>query len=325
MKNENVVLEKVALVLIFLVGAILIFTQYQFIKLMAGSIWNYVGLALILGLVAIIFLLAIDYGSDSKNTVDFTPREKPKPWTQTEKVSYGIVAVVAILIIFNQVQISQASSLLGISTPLTFKSSSSKTSLALTGDPSKDAISVVISRGTPFYGAELGVSFDDPVNGLEKIAQLDPAYGRNKIQWTTAEQKARYIKIGMTKSVGCEYCCGADTSVDSSGRPTCGCKHSWAMRGLSAFLIKNHPELTDEEIIREISKWKGLFFPKQMVAKYIKESQTGQYTPDISSLLMDIDESKFKEGKTSVAAGNSNTANDVPADLNNLPNMVGGC
>jgi hypothetical protein len=125
--------------------------------------------------------------------------------------------------------------------------------------------------------------------------------------------------------MACEFCCGATTLVFKDGRPACGCKHSWAMRGLAAYLIKNYPDLSDEGIMKEITKWKGLFFPKQMIQKYIQETQTGQYTPDIAALLLDVDENKLKEMKAAVASSGNQQGSDVAASINELPSMVGGC
>ena len=74
------------------------------------------------------------------------------------------------------------------------------------------------------------------------------------------------------------------------------------MRGLAAYLIKNYPQLSDDEIKLEVVKWKGLFFPKQMIQRYIEETQTGQYTPDIAALLPEIDDEKLKEMKQAAKA-----------------------
>lgn len=328
MEKDNQLMEKVIISLIILVGAMLIFSQYQFYKISQAGVWTYLSLILILALVGLIAWYLVER-NETHHHSEIAPHvheEKPAPWTFIEKVSCGMVALVAILILFNQVQISQASALAGLSSPLTFKSFSSKTSLALTGDPSKDAFTVVIPHGVPFYGEALGVSFDDPIKGLSIIANLDPSYGRNKIQ-LTSEEKQRYIKIDTTPSMGCQYCCSVDTAVDSRGNPTCGCQHSWAIRGLTAYLVKNYPQLTDEEIMREVSKWKGLFFPKQMITKYIQESQTGKYSPDIASLLLSVDENKIKSAATPLASGSNTDTSTQPTstDINNLPNMVGGC
>ena len=70
----------------------------------------------------------------------------------------------------------------------------------------------------------------------------------------------RYVKIGSM--IACEYCCGATTLVFSNGQPACGCAHSYAMRGVAKYLIKNHgTEYTDDQILEELGKWKVLFFP----------------------------------------------------------------
>ena len=97
------------------------------------------------------------------------------------------------------------------------------------------------------------------------------------------------------------------------------------MRGLTAYLIQNYPQLTDEEVTKEVVKWKGLFFPKQMIQRYIQEAQAGQYTPDIAALLLDVDEKKLKEMKAAVAASGQQSSGDTSASLNELPSMVGGC
>ena len=93
-----------------------------------------------------------------------------------------------------------------------------------------------------------------------------------------------------------------------------------------AYLIKYHPDLSDDEIKHEMMKWKGIFFPKQMVQRYIQQAQTGEYTPDIAALLLNIDESKLKSAKVSVAAqvGNQTSDNTV-ASIDDLPAQVGGC
>lgn len=330
MDKDNELLGKVIAFLIFLVGVILIVTQFQLYKV-SSSAWVYLSIALIAGLIALVvwYFLEKNPSHNSPHNAVFElkhheTKHHEAPWTFMDKLYAGIIALVAILVLFNQVQLSQASSLAGLKSPLVLKTAVTKTSLALTGDPAKDAIAVVIPTGTPFYGDSLGVSFDDPIRSLEVIAQLDPSYGRSKVQ-LSGEEVQRYIRILTTHSMGCQYCCGADTSVTEDGRPTCGCKHSWAMRGLAAYLIKNYPDLSDEEIMREISKWKGLFFPKQMAAKYIQESQTGQYSPDIASLLLDVGEEKVKGIKAPVASPGSAQGKSTAANIENLPNMVGGC
>jgi len=189
--------------------------------------------------------------------------------------------------------------------------------IVLSGDPMKDAIAIVIPTGTPkVYGNELGVSFDVPIESIEVLSTLDPAYGSKKIQLSGAELQ-RYIKIGTIPTIACEFCCGAKTLVTSAGKPTCGCEHSWAMRGLLAYLIQDHPEMSDDEIIVELARWKGLFFPKDMVNRFLQETQSGKYTADIAALLSVVDKDKLNlEALDTLSA---------PSNLQNLPQMVGGC
>jgi len=339
MDKDSKLLDKVIIFLIALVGIIILFNNYQFYNLSGASYLFYLSVILVLALVGLVAWFFIDRKSNTELHQAHPIHHKggfqhghsvqkfSAPFTFAEKLTYGIVALIAVLIFYNQLQISQASSLMGfksgLADKLVFSSSSTKTSLKLTGDPSKDALSL-IPKGTRFYSQGLGVSFDDPIKSLEVIAQLDPAYGRNKIQ-LTPDEKARYIKIGTIPTMGCEYCCGATTAVTKDGRPTCGCKHSWATRGLLAYLVKNYPQLSDDEIMHSLAEWKVMFFPKQMLQRYVKESQTGQYTPDIKALLLDADQSNIKSAVPVASAGNTQSNNQVAADINSLPSQVGGC
>ncbi|MBS3119906.1 hypothetical protein J4475_03720 [Candidatus Woesearchaeota archaeon] len=188
--------------------------------------------------------------------------------------------------------------------------------LAFNQYPAGDAVTVVIPRGIPgIYGDELGVSFENPVESLDILASLDPTYGRKRIQLETEEEITRYIAVGSL--IACEYCCGASSLVFPNGQAACGCAHSQAMRGLSAYLVKYHgDDFTDDYILRELARWKGLFFPKQMMTKYIQENQAGQFSPDIAALMLDFEGAR---------AGGGQGGQIVPANLQDLPDMVGGC
>ena len=121
--------------------------------------------------------------------------------------------------------------------------------------------SEIIPKGTPaVYGSELGVKYDDvsPNNLQLADATIDKLTEYEDMQLTETEM-VRYKKIGM--SISCEYCCGAASIIFSSGERACGCAHSFAMRGLAKYLLKNHPDMTDDEILSELGKWKVLFFP----------------------------------------------------------------
>jgi len=119
----------------------------------------------------------------------------------------------------------------------------------------------ILPSGTPeVYGSELGVSFDDVSASnpgladatMEKLTEYEDMQ-------LTPEQMSRYVKI--SSSIACEYCCGAKTLVFSNGERACGCAHSYAMRGLAKYLLTKHPDMSDEQILNELGKWKVLFFP----------------------------------------------------------------
>ena len=135
-------------------------------------------------------------------------------------------------------------------------------------------VSDVIPKGVPkIYGKELGVSFDDitPANPgkadvtITKLGKLD-----NEIK-LEGEMLNRYIKIAG--QISCEYCCGAKSIIFTSdagkykaGDAACGCAHSYAMRGLGKYLVKN-TDMSDDEVLEELGKWKTLFFPDIMTQK----------------------------------------------------------
>ncbi|MBI2144252.1 hypothetical protein HYU17_03835 [Candidatus Woesearchaeota archaeon] len=215
-----------------------------------------------------------------------------------------MVAATAVILLLNQWQIlalsSQESGLGGS------PSKSTKLAVQLSGDVVQDAIKAVIPTGLPEYGAELGVSFDDPITSIDILAKLDKQVPTASL---TEEEKARYISIGTR--ISCEFCCGAISVIDSSGRDACGCAHSASFRGLSKYLIKNHPaEWTDDEILLELTKWKSLYYPKNMVEKAVAALQNGmELTP---AVLNDRDLlKKINVGDTS--------------SIGELPSMVGGC
>lgn len=123
------------------------------------------------------------------------------------------------------------------------------------------SVSEIIPKGVPaVYGNELGVSYND-------VSPNDPRLADSTIKKLSqyedmelsGEELDRYIKIGS--SISCEYCCGAKAIIFSNGERACGCAHSYAMRGLAKYLLTNHPEMSDAEILSELGKWKVLFFP----------------------------------------------------------------
>jgi hypothetical protein len=155
----------------------------------------------------------------------------------------------------------------------------------------KISLSDIIPSGVPeVYGEELGVSFDEPVKGLNELKKLDASINLE------GELQERYIKIGT--SISCEFCCGAKSITFPDGRAACGCAHSAAMRGLAKYLLQNHSsEYSDQQILNELVKWKTLFFPKQMTKRALE-----------------------------LAAAEGNYSEELLNKVNSsVPDMVGGC
>ena len=121
----------------------------------------------------------------------------------------------------------------------------------------------IIPTGIPeVYGKELGVSYDDvsPNDPRKADATINVLSNIDKSETLTGKDLERYISIAS--KISCEYCCGAASIIFSNGQPACGCAHSYSMRGLAKYLIKNHgDEFSDEQILEELGKWKVLFFP----------------------------------------------------------------
>lgn len=236
---------------------------------------------------------------------------------QKAKNNWEVIAVVlvAALVVFNTLQILSVSAALGGGgvTGLSFlgADSSGKSStfkVKSGGDVVQNVIAALIPTGTPAYGEELGVSFDEPVTSLETLAGLERKIPTSQL---SADEKARYINVGT--KISCEFCCGAPAVIDGSGRSLCGCSHAASFQGLSKYLIKNHPdEWTDDQILAELTKWKALYYPKNMVEKGVAAVENGlALTP---AVLNDRDLlKKLKTGDTSKIG---------TADL---PSMVGGC
>ena len=160
-------------------------------------------------------------------------------------VQVVIITILAMLLVYNGVKI--------------FGNENSQTGLA-TGIGTVSA-SEIIPKGIPaIYGSELSVSYDDVSPNNPRLAdatiQKLTAYEDEKLNGVQME---RYKKIG--NSIACEYCCGAESLIFSNGERACGCAHSYAMRGLAKYLLINHPDMTDLEILNELGKWKVLFFP----------------------------------------------------------------
>jgi len=196
---------------------------------------------------------------------------KAKIKLHDKKIIYSLIAIFIALTAVNQILI------LNINQSFV-KTASASLQTVPTSSASLDAIlSEIIPAGVPaVYGSELGVSFDDvsaanPKKADETIGKL--AQYDNKIS-LSGDELQRYINIGL--QISCEYCCGAKAIIFSNGQPACGCAHSYAMRGLAKYLIKNHgSEFTDEQILAELGKWKTLFFPTIIAQKALILKEKG--------------------------------------------------
>jgi len=226
-----------------------------------------------------------------------------------------IIAIAAVLILFNQVQLFQLNSMVG-GGGLSFGSAFTSVSTLSGGDldsvdineikstaqavaavydfsgasDAQGVMDVMIPQGTPPYGEELGISYDDPVTALKFLArELYPRINKD-LKDNDPDGWKRYINLAAEpRGISCEYCCGiGPTGVSKEGRSRCGCSHNPAILGLTQYLIKN-TDLSDAEILREAMKWKTLWFPKNMVEIGLK-----------------------------IAGGDASVLDDVPT-------MVGGC
>ena len=228
---------------------------------------------------------------------------------QSEKIGLYLMVAVAVLILFNQWQINSISSYVdkarGISGVATLgggkdvsgvdinelKSTGHSVAALFPVEDIKtqeDAVRIMIPTGTPDYGAEMGVSFDDPIKSMESMAGAYPALKQQAQQNPQVWQ--RYINLA-SKPVGisCEFCCGlGPIGIDKNGNLGCGCQHLPALHTVTLWLMLN-TEYSDADILREVMRWKTLFFPKNMV-----------------------------ELALTVAGGDT-------SKLKDLPGMVGGC
>ncbi|MEK6915484.1 MAG: hypothetical protein AABW89_03005 [Nanoarchaeota archaeon] len=210
-------------------------------------------------------------------------------------VQYFIIAVLGVLLLYNGIRI--------------YGGDSGITGNALaTGIGTVSALDV-LPKGVPaIYGSEIGISYEDVSASNPSLADATMAkLSAYEDMQLNSEQMERYIKIGS--SIACEYCCGAKTLVFSNGERACGCAHSYAMRGLAKYLLTEHPDMTDLEILNELGKWKVLFFPGVHEKKAQVLDEKGIDYADYVNLASNI--YRGAENQASASGGNSQ--------------MVGGC
>ena len=234
--------------------------------------------------------------------------------------NFMVIAIIltGILIIFNQIQLAAISSSLNSLTGSTSKSTTffglggkkstdlssvdvteiTSTAMALATlfpeldniKNEQDAISIMIPTGTPEYSEALGgISFDDPVTSLEYLAKWYNTI-KPEVQQNDPQIWQRYLSLAAApRGISCEFCCGVGPQgITADGNLKCGCKHNPAAQAIALGLMKN-TDYSDAEVLKEVMKWKTLFFPRNMVG-----------------LAMDV-------------------AGTDPSQLKDLPGMVGGC
>ncbi|MEK6973732.1 MAG: hypothetical protein AABW41_00585 [Nanoarchaeota archaeon] len=210
--------------------------------------------------------------------------QNKKPIT---KINLFLIVAIFALVLFNQFQLSNLNKLEITGNIIKdIKETSETSGQSSSTIPLQAALNEIISKGIPeIYGKELVISYDDPVKGMNVLNQYDDLTdqtGRgSKAITLSPEKQQRYLKI--TNSIGCEFCCGAQTLTTKSGEPACGCAHSGAMRGLAKYLLDKHPEMADEQILSELVKWKILFFPKDMAKQYLASKGISVSANDLPS------------------------------------------
>ena len=131
-----------------------------------------------------------------------------------------------------------------------------------TGNAAQDLLNNIIPKGTPWYGQEAGVSFDDPIKAQQLWAKA------RAIQLSTDEQN-RWERI--TNSFTCDYCCGSPQHPTIITR--CGCAHSAAAQGMAKWFVKYYGDkYSDEEIYGEMARWYALWYPKGTIERIIQEA-----------------------------------------------------
>jgi len=181
-----------------------------------------------------------------------------------EKITIVLLIAALLVIGFNAFQIGQLKGKNNANTPITAQA------VAENNPVNSEVVDLnIIPKGMPnLYGNEMGVSFDDVSSSNQ--AKADAAINKLGIldQQITLNGKDKERYIAVAGKISCEYCCGVESIIFSNGNAACGCAHSFAMRGLAKYLIKNHgSEYTDDKILEELGKWKTLFFPSKIAAK----------------------------------------------------------
>ena len=200
-----------------------------------------------------LFLVNIVSGLNmsEKETNEKTHKNDSTIW-----ILYALSIIALVLLVFNQFAISGVNAKLSGNTAANIVTGKAISTADMAG---------IIPTGVPeIYGEELGISFDDispndPALADTTISKLGTYDTSIDLSALTNEEKQRYIAIAS--AISCEYCCGADSIIFANGQAACGCAHSYAMRGLAKYLLTKHPDMTNDQVLEELGKWKVLFFP----------------------------------------------------------------
>ena len=113
--KDDAFLEKVILFLVIVVGAILIYNQFQYAKFLSNIMLNTISFLLIFALIGLVVWLFLKKEKlrHKEHHAEHIEHKKVKkiPLAFHEKLSWSFVAVIAVLIFFNQFQIAQVNAL----------------------------------------------------------------------------------------------------------------------------------------------------------------------------------------------------------------------
>jgi len=141
---------------------------------------------------------------------------------------------------------------------------------ASTGDAVQDAINALVPKGTPWYGQEAGVSFDDPINSLKRWNQVE-----RQIQ-LSPEEEQRWGKI--ISLFTCDFCCGSPQSPTRISQ--CGCSHAGAWKGVAKFFVKNYGDkYSNDQLLGEGHRWYAIWYPKGMLEDYLLATGKSEALP----------------------------------------------
>lgn len=207
-----------------------------------------------------------------------------------------LIVILAISVLLSGVAVFQVIQLQGQIADLDTAPPENENNTAQSPASSPQTLQFSLPDGTPeVYGEELGVRYDDvnevsPEKTEEAISKM-AAYDGLDLE---GEEKERYIQIlygsGGEEAISCEYCCDAESVITSQGDLACECGHSFAMRGLTKYLLVNHGDtMSNDDIAQEVAKWKTLYFPDQTKSKALALENEG-----IESSFMNLATNEFR-------------------------------